>query len=79
MATASLFRGGGVSIRKASPMLRIAVEVFGETELKYTKPATRLTGHMEGYDPAKAPTFVWPERLQKQKAEIQEKAAKRGQ
>ncbi|WP_367874341.1 hypothetical protein [Luteolibacter sp. Populi] len=38
-------------------------EVFGDTELKYTKPATRLTGHMEGYDPAKSPAFVWPERL----------------
>lgn len=52
-------------------------EVFGDTELKYTKPATRLTGHMAGYDPAKAPTFVWPERLLKQKAEIHEKAEKR--
>jgi uncharacterized protein (DUF885 family) len=45
-------------------------EVFGDTEIKYTKPATRLTGHMAGYDPAKAPTFAWPERLQKVKAEI---------
>lgn len=45
-------------------------EVFGDTELKYTKPTTRLTGHMEGYDPSKAPTFVWPERLMKVKAEI---------
>lgn len=52
-------------------------EVFGDTELKYTKPATRLTGHMAGYDPAKAPTFVWPERLQKQKAEIRAGAEKR--
>lgn len=46
-------------------------EVFGDTELKYTKPATRLTGHMEGYDPAQAPTFVWPERLKQAKEEIQ--------
>jgi hypothetical protein len=38
-------------------------EVFGDTELKYTKPATRLTGHMTGYDPAAAPTFHWPDRL----------------
>ncbi|MFN7342474.1 MAG: hypothetical protein ACK5TA_03980, partial [bacterium] len=36
-------------------------EIFGDTELKYTKPVTRLTGHLEGYDPSKAPTFVWPE------------------
>lgn len=40
-------------------------EVFGDTMLKYTKPTTRLTGHLAGYDPATAPTFVWPERLQK--------------
>ncbi len=45
-------------------------EVFGDTELKYTKPATRLTGHMEGYDPAKAPTFVWPERLESVRQQI---------
>ena len=45
-------------------------EVFGDTEITYTKPATRLTGHMEGYDPAKAPTFAWPERLKKAKAAI---------
>lgn len=34
-------------------------EVFGDTELKYTKPVTRLNGHLEGYDPSKAPKFVW--------------------
>jgi Mlc titration factor MtfA (ptsG expression regulator) len=45
-------------------------EVFGDTALKYTKPATRLTDHMTGYDPAKAPTFVWPDRLKKAKEEI---------
>jgi hypothetical protein len=38
-------------------------EVFGDTELTYTRPTTRLTGHMEGYDPARAPRFTWPERL----------------
>jgi Mlc titration factor MtfA (ptsG expression regulator) len=52
-------------------------EVFGDTELKYTKPTTRLTGHMAGYDPSKAPTFVWPERLQKAKADIREMAVAR--
>ena len=52
-------------------------EVFGDTVLKYTKPATRLTGHMTGYDPAKAPTFVWPERLKDVKAEIKRKAQAR--
>ena len=54
-------------------------EVFGDTVLKYTKPATRLTGHMEGYDPAQAPTFVWPERLKKAQTEIRKSAVARGQ
>jgi|JI6StandDraft_1071083.scaffolds.fasta_scaffold08814_5 hypothetical protein len=52
-------------------------EVFGDTELKYTKPTTRLTGHLEGYDPAQAPKFEWPERLKKAKAAIREAAQKR--
>ena len=41
----------------------ICREVFGETVLKYTKPATRLHGHLAGFDPSGAPTFVWPARL----------------
>jgi hypothetical protein len=49
-------------------------EVFGDTEFYYTKPATRLSGHMAGYDPAKAPTFVWPERLKRVKAEMAARA-----
>ena len=52
-------------------------EVFGDTILKYTKPPTRLTGHMAGYDPAKAPTFKWPERLNRAHAIIAESANKR--
>lgn len=52
-------------------------EVFGDTELKYSKPATRLNGHMAGYDPAQAVTFVWPERLQKAKADIKAQAQAR--
>jgi hypothetical protein len=52
-------------------------EVFGETELKYTKPVTRLTGHMEGYDPTKAPTFAWPERLKEANEKIRGAARKR--
>ncbi|MFN0125235.1 MAG: hypothetical protein ACKV19_00945 [Verrucomicrobiales bacterium] len=54
-------------------------EVFGETELKYTKPPTRLTGHIAGYDPTTAPTFVWPERLQAVKAMIKLQAMARSQ
>jgi hypothetical protein len=48
----------------------ICREVFGDTVLTYSKPATRLTGHLAGYDPAQAPTFVWPERLKRAKAVI---------
>jgi hypothetical protein len=49
-------------------------EVFGDTELVYTKPVTRLTGHLEGYDPAQAPKFVWPERVMKSREETRRKA-----
>jgi hypothetical protein len=52
-------------------------EVFGDTELKYTKPATRLTAHLAGYDPAKAPEFVWPERLQDVRKQIRAAAQAR--
>jgi hypothetical protein len=44
---------------------------------KYTRPSTRLIGHLAGYDPAAAPTFVWPERLNRAKAEIRAKAEAR--
>jgi len=54
-------------------------EVFGDTKLSYTKPATRLTGHMAGYDPAKAPTFEWPQRLQKARDQIKRAALQRSQ
>lgn len=52
-------------------------EVFGDTELKYTKPVTRLKDHLAGYDPKTAPKFVWPERLSKTKEEIRAKAVAR--
>ena len=52
-------------------------EVFGDTELKYTKPATRLIDHMEGYDPTQAPKFEWPERLIQANVKIREKAVER--
>lgn len=54
-------------------------EVFGDTALKYSKPVTRLSGHLAGYDPATAPTFVWPDRLRKAKAEIRTQAEARDQ
>ena len=52
-------------------------EVFGETRVVYTKPLTRLHGHLQGYDPAKAPEFRWPKRLDKARREIREKAVRR--
>ncbi len=52
-------------------------EVFGDTQLVYTKPATRLKDHLAGYDPATAPKFVWPARLKQAKDEIRAKAQKR--
>lgn len=52
-------------------------EVFGDTVLKYTKPPTRLTDHLTGYDPSKAPTFAWPEHLLSVKAAILESKKKR--
>lgn len=53
-------------------------EVFGTTELTYAKPVTRLTKHLEGYEPSRSPRFVWPERLTKSKEEIHADALNRG-
>ncbi len=52
-------------------------EVFGDTELHYTKPATRLSAHLSGYDPSQAPTFVWPQRLAAARRQIQAEAEAR--
>ena len=52
-------------------------EVFRDTELRYTKAITRLDGHMQGYDPSTAPTFVWPDRLKHAKDVIRKKATER--
>lgn len=54
----------------------LCLEVFGDTVLKYTKPQTRLTGHLAGYDPAKSPPFVWPDRLLKARELIQREQQK---
>jgi len=54
-------------------------EVFGDTEMKYTKPGTRLTGHLDGYDPAKAPKFEWPGRLETAREAIRAAAANRSE
>jgi len=59
-------------------LAKLCEEVFGDTKLVYTKPITRLHGHMAGYDPKKAPRFRWPQRLDKVRAEIRRKAQNRG-
>jgi hypothetical protein len=53
-------------------------EVFGNTEFRYTKPATRLTGHLSGYDPAKSPRFEFPKRLDEVRKLIRASAQQRG-
>ena len=66
-------------LREYDPGLAsLCEEVFGETKLVYTKPSTRLTGHLAGYDPATAPKFVWPKRLEAVIQEIKAKAQNRG-
>lgn len=60
-----------------SGLATLCEEVFGNTKLKYSKPATRLSGHLEGYDPATAPVFVWPKRLDAERAKIREEARRR--
>ena len=54
-------------------------EVFGETDLTYTKPNTRLTGHLAGYDPTQAPRFEWPPRLNQAREQIYRSALLRSQ
>lgn len=59
------------------PLAALCEEVFGETQLEYTKPISRLTGHLAGYDPLTCPEFTWPERLKKAHDEIRKKAQAR--
>lgn len=70
-------------LRAYDPALaKLCEEVFGETQLVYSKPATRLKDHLAGYDPSTAPRFVWPDRLLKVRDEVRaqvlEKRAKGG-
>jgi len=65
-------------LREYDPALAaLCKEVFGDTELVYTKPTTRLEGHLAGYDPSKAPTFKFPKGGKKIQAEIRQKARNR--
>ena len=52
-------------------------EVFGDTELRYTKPSTRISGHLREYDPTTAPRFEWPGRLTEAQSAIRRQASQR--
>ena len=66
-------------LREYDPGLASICEgVFGKTKLVYTKPTTRLEGHLAGYDPENSPTFQWPEKLKQMKQKIREDVKKRG-
>ena len=66
-------------LREYDPGLAsLCEEVFGDTKLVYTKPTTRLEGHLKGYDPKSAPKFVWPARVKQSQNEIRETVRKQG-
>ena len=58
-------------------LAKLCEEVFGKTELAYSKPTSRLTGHLAGYDPSAAPRFAWPERLKNASEAIRKEVEKR--
>ncbi len=41
----------------------LCAEVFGNDPTTYSRPETRLSGHLDGYDPVTAPRFRWPDHL----------------
>ncbi len=66
-------------LREYDPGLAgICEEVFGGTELIYSKPTSRLRDHLAGYDPASSPKFQWPGRLAKMKQKIREDVKRQG-
>jgi hypothetical protein len=67
-------------LEQYDPLLAaICKEVFGETHIVYTKPPTRLQGHLQDYDPREAPEFRWPKRLEQAHERILESARKRSE
>ncbi|MDP6794452.1 MAG: amidohydrolase family protein [Verrucomicrobiota bacterium] len=55
-------------LKKYDPGLaKLTREIFGDTAWRYKRPSQRNNlAHLHGFDPLKAPTFRWPERLQKE-------------
>jgi len=67
-------------LEQYDPLLAaICKEVFGETHIVYTKPPTRLQGHLLDYDPREAPEFRWPKRLEQAHERILESARNRSE
>lgn len=65
-------------LREYDPELAaLCEEVFGETQLVYSSPLTRLNGHLDGFAPQQSPTFVWPDRLLEAKRRIRQQAESR--
>jgi hypothetical protein len=60
-----------------SGLAALCKEVFGETAIQYTKPVTRLTEHLAGYDSSKSPIFQWPARLKNAQKAIREHVQQR--
>ena len=60
-------------------LAKICREVFGDTLIHYSKPATRLREHLTGYNPAEAPTFTWPDRLKRAREVIREAVRERSE
>ena len=66
-------------------LAKLAEEVLGDTPWRYTKVTDRKgkeLDHLKGYDPSKAPRFVWPKRVREgfarwQAAEKAKKAQKK--
>ena len=45
-------------------LAKLLTEVFGDTDWRYTPPATRThLPHLQGFDPQESPTFEWPPEL----------------
>ena len=45
-------------------LVKLLAEVFGDTDWRYTLPATRThLPHLQGFNPQESPTFEWPPEL----------------
>lgn len=67
-----------VELKEYDPALAaLCQEVFGNLDMTYTKPASRLRGHLAGYDPTKAPTFKWPDQSKQPQPKARQKGRKK--